>query len=519
MRRGQPPPRRLPPARGKDRRKGEDMKTILPLCFAAFLLAAIGGAQAATVRIEQAVTAEDGIKVYTAFAWDDGLNVEPVAKAELGTFLDGVPASLTSLEPFAKTGEGMGVTVLLDISKSMAIRQGGTLTPFAQLVEATKKLIDAASPKDSFCVMTFGDDVRVVQPFTSDKGLLAAALSSLAPTAQNTLLYEGLEKALELNRQKGAAIPDRRAFIVISDGKDEGSGVTLDDVLRRDQLPAIPIFTVGYTRVEPEHLTALRRLSVMTGGLFFASPKPQEIDQTLRRIRQHFNQSYVIGLQPPRLDAAKTMTLKVVFTRDGTTSEGTKDIVVPASPALPEPAGFFTRHRWWLLGGAVGCLGLGLAGFLFYRRRARADRAGASDTFDSVSIPGFDGPGAAMRQDPTAPSGNAFSGADPEMPARVCGRLVVVESGFPEVSPGMAYEVYERTQIGRADDSTVMLPDPYVSRHHCDIACSRGVYALSDFRSENGTFLNGEPVEAETRLRHGDIITVGRVRLQFSEAV
>lgn len=49
--------------------------------------------------------------------------------------------------------------------------------------------------------------MRVVQPFTSDKTVLNAALSGITANAQNTLLYESVQKALGINRQKGMTIP------------------------------------------------------------------------------------------------------------------------------------------------------------------------------------------------------------------------------------------------------------------------------------------------------------------------
>ncbi len=501
------------------------MKRFLGFCCAAWLLAFAGVAQAATVHIEQAIATEDLIKVYASFAWDEGQNIESVDQKELGVSFDGVPAQLTSLARFSQTGEGMGITLLLDVSKSMGIRQGGGQTPFALLVEATKKLIASASPKDSFCIMTFGDDVKVVQPFTSDKNVLYNALSEISPSAQNTLLYESVQKALRINRQKGGNIPDRRAIIIISDGKDEGSGLTLDDVLKQDLQPSIPLFTVGYTRVEPEHLTALRRLSVMTGGLFFASPKAQEIDRSLPQIKQYFNQTYVLGIQPPHLDAAKAMTLKVVFSRDGMSSEGFKEILVPASPPPPppveepEPESFLKRYRWWFFGGLGLVLALCVVGVVLMRKRARAKAVleGEQEGSSLLSMDEAGGASGILDGMPTT-TGRGYSTAPPEMPQVAQGRLVVLESGIGDtLPPGTAFDVYERTQLGRADDCMIQIPDSHVSRHHCDITASRGVFTLTNFRSRNGTFLNGEQVETETRLRHGDVITIGQVKLQFSE--
>jgi phosphoserine phosphatase RsbU/P len=74
----------------------------------------------------------------------------------------------------------------------------------------------------------------------------------------------------------------------------------------------------------------------------------------------------------------------------------------------------------------------------------------------------------------------------------------------------------DRVVIGRSRDSDVFLPDQWLSRHHAQIVRRDGGNFLSDLGSKNGTLLNGEPVRSETRLRHGDVITLGEHTLTFA---
>jgi two-component system nitrogen regulation response regulator GlnG len=66
-----------------------------------------------------------------------------------------------------------------------------------------------------------------------------------------------------------------------------------------------------------------------------------------------------------------------------------------------------------------------------------------------------------------------------------------------------------RVSIGTAPDNKLVLTDPKVSRHHCEIAASPSGYAIRDLRSTNGTRVNGVGVtQAElpphARIRVGD---------------
>jgi VWFA-related protein len=472
----------------------------------------------------------DFLKTYLAFNKDDDTPITGVSKNELRLSLDDSPSTIESLTPFAETGEHMGITLLLDISKTMANRQGiiGP-DPFTLLVKAAQKFIDAGSPKDSYCIMTFGDEVKVVEPFTTDKAALKEALASIKPTAHNTLLYEGVQKAFDINRQKGGNIPDRRAAIVISDGKDEGSGLTIEDILKNNQATSIPVFAIGFTRIGPEYLTILRRMSSITGGRFFASPTPQKIDQLLLDINGYFNNSYVATHEPPYMNASKAMELKAVYTRDGLAAETTRSVLVPAVSAPVAPKGpaveekgimaWLKRYQWWVAGASLLVLGAIVLFVVLRNRKARAEAAAAeAEAFeaagDSAGTPsGFEAP---LDLTPTSPHAPVHSAA-PQQKLRVCGRLEVVSSTISGHSNGSTFPVYERTMIGRTDDCSIKLDDPNISRHHCDIAYSNGVYTLIDFRSTNGTFINGQRVEADTRLRHGDLLRVGQIEFEFSE--
>lgn len=62
--------------------------------------------------------------------------------------------------------------------------------------------------------------------------------------------------------------------------------------------------------------------------------------------------------------------------------------------------------------------------------------------------------------------------------------------------------------IGRKPENTLSPADLSISRQHCTIDRLAGKYRLTDFDSQNGTFVNGIPVR-ERLLCHGDQVSVG----------
>lgn len=66
-------------------------------------------------------------------------------------------------------------------------------------------------------------------------------------------------------------------------------------------------------------------------------------------------------------------------------------------------------------------------------------------------------------------------------------------------------------RIGRSSSSDVQIPDEELSRNHCMIEVSAdGALTIADLASANGTFVNGENIEGDTKpLKAGDEVSIG----------
>lgn len=69
--------------------------------------------------------------------------------------------------------------------------------------------------------------------------------------------------------------------------------------------------------------------------------------------------------------------------------------------------------------------------------------------------------------------------------------------------------------IGRVRGNDIVVRDQRVSRRHVAITVRNGTVYARDLDSRNGTFLNGERVQGERRLRPGDRLEVGRVTFEL----
>ncbi len=68
--------------------------------------------------------------------------------------------------------------------------------------------------------------------------------------------------------------------------------------------------------------------------------------------------------------------------------------------------------------------------------------------------------------------------------------------------------------VGRASDNDVIVDDPMVSRHHCQLKLQHGAYSFTDLGSRNGSSVNGQQV-SQIALGPGDVIEIGDTSIEF----
>lgn len=94
-------------------------------------------------------------------------------------------------------------------------------------------------------------------------------------------------------------------------------------------------------------------------------------------------------------------------------------------------------------------------------------------------------------------------------------RLVVVDPAASGLALGVEFTLASSGTIGRGAPSTIMIPDAAVSARHGRVAFRHGGWWVEDLQSANGTYVNGNRVEAPTPLEDGDELEVAQVRLRM----
>lgn len=96
---------------------------------------------------------------------------------------------------------------------------------------------------------------------------------------------------------------------------------------------------------------------------------------------------------------------------------------------------------------------------------------------------------------------------------RMNSRLLVLADGNPPVK----YPLYKKqTTIGRSSTADIRIQGDHVSRIHARVDLSDDGAVIEDVASKNGIAINTKAVKRH-RLRHGDVLSLGRLHFTFIE--
>ncbi len=154
--------------------------------------------------------------------------------------------------------------------------------PFEAALEAIARFIDHKRAQDQVAIVALADNedgYTLVSNFERDRGTLARRLADVQATGQKTRLYDGLAYAMQLGAGAGAggtASSDAdyaasTSIVVFSDGRDEGSAISRTDLMTRitNITIPIPIYSLAYTKIDPEYLKNLQALSKNSFGKYY----------------------------------------------------------------------------------------------------------------------------------------------------------------------------------------------------------------------------------------------------------
>jgi VWFA-related protein len=198
---------------------------------------------------------------------------------------DGAPQSISS---FVAADVPLDLVVAIDISASME-------PAMPKLKAAVKEFLAAVPSPNSTNLLAFNDKVMPLATPATPEATRIASIDALRAYGA-TSLYDVLIRGIDLMTPKTG----RKAIVVFTDGEDQGSQASVDQVEQRLQSSDVTLYMIGQGRgVELENLKKImRRLTQPTGGRALFTNKIEELKGAFGDLLGEISHQYLLAYIP-----------------------------------------------------------------------------------------------------------------------------------------------------------------------------------------------------------------------------
>lgn len=415
---------------------------------------------------------------------------------------------------------------LVDVSGSMGQEQ----------MDQAKAVLTAISQgmneNDNMVISSLGNQLSD-SGFLSDKNAINAEIQNLQIGNEDTNLYAGIVKSIDILKTDIRVNP-KKCLLILSDGQDDQkSGITQSEAEQAVLDSSIPIYTVATLPSDPSGgqlefaklLGSFARISV--GGIHYA-PVVDGTDASSvgQAILQKERNCVVLTLDTSQVDAEgkDILLLRVIYTaKDQTVLEDTMEIFSedlkiaeapdteegaepgsepesepeepepePAREPEPEPESE-PDHRLWIAIGVLAVLVI-IAGILavFFAKKKKGEKLSAEESgAGDFGVEDYE----EKKADEIEPS-KEDGQAEQKENRRIVYEVRFTAIGYENICRTLQMEEGRVMTLGRDKRSELILnpEDKRLSGVHCKVCCEKNQFNIQDMDSRNGTFVNGVPI-------------------------
>jgi Ca-activated chloride channel homolog len=200
---------------------------------------------------------------------------------------------LQQVKIFRREDVPVSLGLIIDDSGSMATKR-------SRVEAAALAMVRASNPQDEVFIVNFNDDAYLDVPFTNDIHKMEQGLARI-DSRGGTAMRDAINMSLDYIKDK--AKKDKKVIVVVTDGNDNASNISLEKVVNRANqsdtlIYAIGLFTEEERREAAKARRALNELTTATGGLAFYPKEVNEVQALTVQIAHDIRNQYTIAYSP-----------------------------------------------------------------------------------------------------------------------------------------------------------------------------------------------------------------------------
>ena len=196
-----------------------------------------------------------------------------------------------SVAHFSQETAPISVGIIFDISGSMRDN-------FAAAKKSVTRFLENGNEQDEFFMVSFNHKVTLDTDFTNQATNLQNIISFRTPGGRTALYdaaYMGLEKIREARH-------DKRALVIITDGEDNSSRYSFNEVKELAKEGDVQIYAIAQEGTMMYGKSIIQDLVNLTGGRGFFPHSLNELDYYIDLIHSELRNQYVLGYHSSNKD-------------------------------------------------------------------------------------------------------------------------------------------------------------------------------------------------------------------------
>jgi len=189
----------------------------------------------------------------------------------------------------------------IPVSMGLIIDNSGSMRDKRKQVEvAAIQLVKASNPQDEVFVVNFNDEAYLDCPFTNSIPKLEEALSRIDQRG-GTAMRDAISMSIDYMREN--AKRDKKILMVVTDGDDNMSSITLEQLVQKAQQAEVLIYFIAL--LSDEDRSAARRarraidaIATASGGAAYYAKEVAEVDELAARVAHELRNQFTIAYTP-----------------------------------------------------------------------------------------------------------------------------------------------------------------------------------------------------------------------------
>ncbi|HWB96947.1 MAG TPA: VWA domain-containing protein, partial [Bryobacteraceae bacterium] len=197
------------------------------------------------------------------------------------------------IKTFRREDVPVSMGLIIDNSGSMRDKR-------AKVESAALALVKDSNRQDEVFIVNFNDEAFLDRDFTNNVKELQEGLARI-DSRGGTAMRDAIRMSIDHLKEK--AKKDKKVLVVVTDGNDNSSLISLENLVKTSQQSGVLIYTVGLLSEEERREAkrakrALEALADATGGQVYFPKEATEVERIAHQVAHDIRNQYIITYTP-----------------------------------------------------------------------------------------------------------------------------------------------------------------------------------------------------------------------------